>query len=257
MGQTILKILILGISGFTACLAIFSCSQSKPDEPVAGPVMPMEIDPDQKALPKDAPVGDAPSNVLSHVPANVPANVPSNEPSNALANKPQNDSQTGGQADALPPTPAIDELKSEGSGSNMGSQSDSSNEGSSSATLEPEAPLQVAASIPREGSFARPPKEVGSGPQVRYIKAAILNIRAEPNRYSKILGLLRGYDKVHVKINGDWAKLEAGQWIRSRWLVKNPPKKIVGLSSEDDMTSPEIKKNKSRKSVKKKRKVIK
>jgi len=244
MGQTILKIMILGISGSMASLAIFSCSQSKPDEPVAGPVMPMEIDPDQKALPKDAPVGDAPSNVLS------------NEPSNALANKPQNDSQTGGLADALPPTPTIDELKSEGSGSNMGSQSDSSNEGSSSATLEPEAPLQVAASIPREGSFARPPKEVGSGPQVRYIKAAILNIRAEPNRYSKILGLLRGYDKVHVKINGDWAKLEAGQWIRSRWLVKNPPKKIVGLSSEDDMNSPEIKKNKSRKSVKKKRKVI-
>ena len=195
MGQTIFKILILGISGAIASLAIFSCSQSKPDEPVARPVMPMEIDPDQKALPKEAPVGDALSNVLSSAPSN--------------------------------------------------------------ATVEPEAPLQAAASIPREGSSARPPKEVGSGPQVRYIKAAILNIRAEPNRYSKILGLLRGYDKVHVKINRDWAELEAGQWIRSRWLVKNPPKKIVGLSSEDDMAGPEIKKKKSRKTGKKKLKVIK
>ena len=241
MGQTILKILILGISVSIASPAIFSCSQSKPDEPVAGPVLPMEIDPDQKALPKDVPVGDAPSNA--------PANVPSN--------KAQNEGQTSVQADAVPPTPTIDELKSDESGSNMSAQPDSSNEGSSSATVEPEAPLQAAASIPREGSSARPPKEVGSGPQVRYIKAVILNIRAEPNRYSKILGLLRGYDKVHVKINGDWAELEAGQWIRSRWLVKNPPKKIVGLSSEDDMAGPEIKKKKSRKSSKKKRKVIK
>lgn len=253
MGQTIFKILILGISGSIASLAIFSCSQSKPDEPVARPVMPMQIDPDQKALPKDAPVGDAPSNVLS----NAPSNVLSNVPANVLPNKPQNEGETGVQADAVPPTPTIDELKSKESGSNMSAQSDSSNEGSSSATVEPEALLQAAASIPREGGSARPPKEVGSGPQVRYIKAAILNIRAEPNRYSKILGLLRGYDKVHVKINGYWAELEAGQWIRSRWLVKNQPKKIVGLSSDDDMAGPEIKKKNSIKSGKKKRKVIK
>jgi hypothetical protein len=118
-------------------------------------------------------------------------------------------------------------------------------------------PLQAAASIPREGSSARPPKEVGSGPQVRYIKAAILNIRAEPNRRAKNFGLLRGYDKVHVKINGDWAELEDGQWIRSRWLVKNPPKKIIGLSSEDESVGPVTKKKKSKKINKKRRKVIK
>jgi len=241
MGQTSLKIFKLAISGSIATLSLVSCSQSKPDEPVAGRVMPMKIDPDQKALPKDTPVGDALSDA----------------PSSAVSNKTQNEGETGVQADAVAPTPTIDELKSEASASNISAQSDGSNEEASSATAEPEAPVQDSASIPTDGGSARPPKEVGSGPQVRYIKAAILNIRAEPNRRAKILGLLRGYDKVHVKINGDWAELEAGQWIRSRWLVKNPPKKIVGLSSEDEGVGSVTKKKKSKKPSKKKREVIK
>jgi hypothetical protein len=174
-----------------------------------------------------------------------------------LANKSKNDAQSVVQADSVPPTPTIDELKSDESGANVSAQSESSNKGASSATIEPEAPVQDSASIPTDGGSARPPKEVGSGPQVRYIKAAILNIRAEPNRRSKILGLLRGYDKVHVKINGGWAELEAGQWIRSRWLVKNPPKKIIGLSADDNTVGSEIKKKKSKKPSQKKRKVIK
>jgi predicted lipid-binding transport protein (Tim44 family) len=66
-------------------------------------------------------------------------------------------------------------------------------------------------------------KFIGTGQEVRFIKAEQLFIRVKPNRYSKSLGIVRGGDEVRVTIQGDWAKLDDGQYIRSRWLVKHKP----------------------------------
>ncbi len=68
---------------------------------------------------------------------------------------------------------------------------------------------------------------MGAGTQKRFVKAAELNIRAEPNRFSKIVGRLAGGDEVLVTIEGGWAKLSEGQWIRSRWLVKKSPRRFA------------------------------
>jgi hypothetical protein len=68
---------------------------------------------------------------------------------------------------------------------------------------------------------------IGSGPEVRYIKADQLYIRSEPNRFSNSIGLVHGGDEVHVQIQGDWAKLDEGRWIRSRWLVKKRPNRFI------------------------------
>ncbi len=71
----------------------------------------------------------------------------------------------------------------------------------------------------------------GKGTQVKFIKAEQINIRSKPNRYSKILGLLHFGDEVHVEeVNADWAKLDDGRYIRTRWLVKSAP----GKSSKAD-----------------------
>lgn len=80
-------------------------------------------------------------------------------------------------------------------------------------------------------------KTVGSGPQVRFIKADQLYIRVKPDRYSKALGLLYGGDEVHVKIQGDWAMLDEGRWIRSRWLVKKRPKQFKGEPQQENAPS--------------------
>ena len=69
---------------------------------------------------------------------------------------------------------------------------------------------------------------MGTGPLKRYIKADQLHIRVAADRYSKSLGLLYGGDEVFVSIKGDWAKLEVGKWIRSRWLVQKRPSRFKG-----------------------------
>ncbi len=96
------------------------------------------------------------------------------------------------------------------------------------------------------------PAKVGSGPQKRFIKATTLNIRSQPNRLSKIVGSLKGGDEVHVKIRDGWAKLDEGQWIRSRWLVKSRPSTFS--SSTDDESAKPVKRAKARTKKKKKSK---
>ncbi|MCX6126499.1 MAG: hypothetical protein NTV34_17325 [Proteobacteria bacterium] len=68
----------------------------------------------------------------------------------------------------------------------------------------------------------------GKGPEKRFIKADQLYIRVAADRYSKSVGLLYGGDEVFVTVLGDWAKLDEGQWIRSRWLVKSRPSRFRG-----------------------------
>jgi uncharacterized protein YgiM (DUF1202 family) len=108
-------------------------------------------------------------------------------------------------------------------------------------------PAEATADVP-----AASRAKAGTGPQTRFIKAATLNIRSQPNRFSKIVGSLKGGDEVHVKIHDGWAKLEEGRWIRSRWLVKSRPS---GFSDAGDEGSAKPKKSsKSRKTTKKKSK---
>lgn len=64
----------------------------------------------------------------------------------------------------------------------------------------------------------------GSGSQVLFINAAMLNVREKPDRRSKIVGALKGGDMVKVEIEGGWARLDEGRWIRTRWLVRQKPK---------------------------------
>lgn len=98
------------------------------------------------------------------------------------------------------------------------------------------------------------PRVFGTGKQKRFIKADQLHIRVQPDRYSKSIGIMYGGDEVHVTIRGDWAKLEEGKWIRSRWLVKTMPKKFKtgqsAASPSDDDTKP-VKKKKRRRSKRK------
>jgi hypothetical protein len=79
-----------------------------------------------------------------------------------------------------------------------------------------------------------PVSATGSGTAIRYIKAFEINIRSQPNRHSKIVGRLRGGDEVRVSIHGGWSKLDDGRWIRSRWLVKNPPKSFSHVSPDEE-----------------------
>jgi len=57
---------------------------------------------------------------------------------------------------------------------------------------------------------------------VRYVKAAMLNIRSKPSLKGHVVGHLRGGDKVHVELHGAFAKLKQGQWVRSTYLSKPP-----------------------------------
>ena len=94
----------------------------------------------------------------------------------------------------------------------------------------------------------------GSGPQVRYVKATELNIRTQPNRFAKIVGLIKGGAEVRVSLHGGWAKLNDGEWIRSRWLVKSRPAKFVGTDSDPSESKDRKKPAKKTKSPKRRKK---
>ena len=136
----------------------------------------------------------------------------------------------------VPPTPTAQELNSAG-------------ESVVAEAVEPEPPLQR--NIPEPSDAG---EVTGTGPQIRYIKAAELNIRQEPNRYSKIVGRLLGGAKVRVKIQGGWARLDEDRWIRSRWLVKSPPKNLMGSDEDASRHSkPSSSKKKGKKTSKKRK----
>lgn len=104
---------------------------------------------------------------------------------------------------------------------------------------------------PRVGNPDGSPRVFGTGKQKRFIKADQLHIRVQPDRYSKSIGIIYGGDEVHVTIRGDWAKLEEGQWIRSRWLVKTAPRKF---RSDDSSSSGNASVKKKKKKTKRKSK---
>jgi uncharacterized protein YgiM (DUF1202 family) len=157
-------------------------------DPAADDLSDLSIDPDQPAIPADASGGE-PKN--SAVTRNL------DEASAKQSNK---------SDEVIPPTPRIEDL--EGDRSSV-----------EDTPVAPEPPLDQ--SVPSSGAAS---PRFGSGPQVRYIKSTELNVREKPDRYSKIVGVLKGGDKVRVQIKGGWAKLDEGRWIRSRWLVKHKPK---------------------------------
>ena len=175
-------------------VASFSCSKPPMKDPAADDLSDLSIDPDQPAIPADASGSESGNSAAARN-----LDVPSAKQSNK-------------SVDVIPPTPSIEDLE--------GGRSSAED-----APVEPEPPLDQSVSDTGTAS-----SRFGSGPQVRYIKSAELNVRQKPDRYSKIVGVLKGGDKVRVQIKGGWAKLDEGRWIRSRWLVKRKPS---GTLSQD------------------------
>ena len=188
---------------FTSLLSLFACTKDGSVDPVSADHLTKQqtrldipaIDPDQKAYPKEVEIA---SNQSPNQPAVVPIpTVPSvNTESVAL-------SEVTRPASSMPPTAVVSQPTADSApvATSKETTSNSADEGVDHV---------------ESGSMSKQ----GSGPQTFFIKAAILTIRSQPNRHSKIIGYLKGGTEVHVKTNGDWCQLDAGRWIRTRWLVK-------------------------------------
>ena len=66
-----------------------------------------------------------------------------------------------------------------------------------------------------------------SGSKVRYVKATLLNVRAEPNFRSPIVKRFLGGAKLNVEISGKFAKIKDGQWVHVKYLSSKPTKKVT------------------------------
>lgn len=191
-----LTVLLLGF--------LVACSDDHPKEPVAADPAFADIDPDQKALPKEsAASGEAVPAETAVVDASKQAPTPPAVPT------PAEEVPAASPA----PTPTVEELTSSDAGQKVEQQS------------------AAAPAVQPEGVPGTP---TGSGPKTRYVKAFEMNIRSKPNRHSQIVGHLRGGDEVHVSIHGGWSKLDDGRWIRTRWLVKNPPDKLTSTPPDEE-----------------------
>jgi len=200
---------------FCGGIQLGACT-TKPDSATShDDITDLNIDPDQKALPAEGGLSASPKGTDN----------PESTPDQLTA-----DSKTEVTGD-VPPTPTLDELRS---GSSVPDP----------APVAPEAPIYREADQAVDSQ-----EEIGSGPQSRFIKAAELNIREEPNRYSKIVGKLRGGQRVRVKIHGGWAQLDKKRWIRSRWLTKKPPKEFVTGDESVQASSPQAARTKKKSKV--------
>jgi hypothetical protein len=178
------------------------------------------IDPDQKALPKEAP------ELAEQVAANEPVSKTSETKKPPVVSPVvSTDSSVPVAAASTPAESARPQAAPAAAPDSSAGMPETFEDMGHPISTDPETiTSQQASPVKKVG----PPGRFGSGPQTNFIKATILTIRSQPNRYSKILGYLNGGDEVHVKMYGDWAKLDDGQWIRSRWLVKVRPGKFVG-----------------------------
>lgn len=210
MRQLKLARLIICFFSIYVGLALSACA-SKPD---AGDknddLADLNIDPDQKALPAGESTNAPGKDFEGQVPT---VDQKTTGPTNEIATE-------------VPPTPTVDELRS-------------NTDAEATDSVEPEAPIYQ-----ESGAMSSEQGDVGSGSQTRFIKAAELNIREQPNRYSKIVGKLRGGQRVRVQIKGGWARLEPNRWIRSRWLTKSQPKEY--LTSDDSDSKSKLSRTKKK-----------
>lgn len=222
----------IGILIFSTHLALSSCSTSENKE-----VDIASIDPNAPALPPEDAAPQSP-NAVENVPT----------PTSETLVMPPPASPTTVVEEPLPPpastdpvvTPKVEELTPVDQGTAIG-------------TLDDDAEKDKAPSKPKYTKAKTGTRVFGTGKQKRFIRADQLHIRAQPDRFSKSLGLLYGGDEVHVTIRGGWAKLEDGQWIRSRWLVKKSPRKFQSTNETSNEPTKKVHKKSKKRSKKTRR----
>lgn len=82
---------------------------------------------------------------------------------------------------------------------------------------EPAEPAQPAASAEPEGFTA--------APVTRYVTSYALNVRTGPGKDFPVKRHVKWGDKIEVVVNGEWAKLGAGEYVSINRLGETPPKK--------------------------------
>lgn len=207
--QSVMFLLVLASIGFT----ISGCSTVQNKELDVS-----TLDPNAPALPPEPTPAPTPV-VVGGGPTSSSSDETSPAPASAIKEETTTPAPASAPAEVPPATPKVEDLtQSEmDRGKSIGTLDDEANEEESSSA--PETAKRVG--VPTGG-----PRVFGVGKQRRFIKADQLHIRVQPDRFSKSIGIIYGGDEVHVTIRGDWAKLEEGQWIRSRWLVKAQPRKF-------------------------------
>ena len=117
-----------------------------------------------------------------------------------------------------PPTvdPTIDALdfSGRGSGEDLFTEDSRSDPGTSQGPT---------ASYSGDSSF---PEEAFGRKVVRYVDALLLNVRSEPNFRAPIVRRLLGGAKIRVKIEGNFAKLQTGQYVSTKFLREQPTRRV-------------------------------
>ena len=204
------------------------------------------LDPNAPALPPELAATPTPEAVAA-----APMPTPAPEASSTVKEETTTPPPAAVANDKPVTTPKVEEILKEGdddSGEPIGTLDDSGKKAPvANDDADVSAPDSSGPSVkPRVGNPNGGPRVFGSGKQKRFIKADQLHIRVQPDRYSKSIGIIYGGDEVHVTIRGDWAKLEEGQWIRSRWLVKTAPRKFRSDGSSSTGDEPVKKKKKAK-----------
>lgn len=85
-----------------------------------------------------------------------------------------------------------------------------------------------------DDSFVEPMVDTGNsnGKVTRYVRAILLNVRAQPTFRSPIVRRLYGGAKLQVEIQGTYAKLRDGQWVHTRYLSSKPTRKVTASEVE-------------------------
>lgn len=224
----------LNLLGLAGMLILANCSDEE------GAKEPVAIDPNAPAAPADAaaaaPTPEAEAGAPNPIPDAAPPPVEEN-----LSGAPKTDSEapvgelgkeTGKKA-AEAPTPAAPDKDYGGSFDN-GPGYDTS------------APVHAgpSANVPESGSGS----VIGTGKSKRYVQAVQLNVRSEPNRWSKVVRRVNHGDVLMVTLlKGGWSKLAEGEFVRTKHLGKKVAAAAAGKRKAKGHTKHKAKKAKKRK----------
>lgn len=92
-------------------------------------------------------------------------------------------------------------------------------------TAEEEPAAEPAAEPAEPAAAPAEPEGFTAAPVSRYVTSYALNVRTGPGKEFPVKRHVKWGDKIEVVINGEWAKLGAGEYVSINRLAETPPKK--------------------------------
>jgi hypothetical protein len=201
----------------TIAALIFACTSTDGDAPKE----PVAAEPDASPYPDDpglTATDSAPADPATEVKPEDTETVGELTDSPFGGDTPAPDSATPEETPAPTPADDVEPLVSESTGADTAGMAPPAQEENSGADT---------ADAGETGDAAAP-----KGKATRYVAAVLLNVRSSASLRAPVVRRLLGGAKIYVTVQGDFAKIKDGQWVRTKYLSAEPTRKYSAAEAD-------------------------